>query len=481
MKIIFSTPDYKQLKNVAAVVLTVLFLFSSTITISIPLGLSRSGYLDLYWSELVIMLMVPFFILSLIKSRQHMTKSGMLLAFCIGVFVVNFVTVEAIRFSRGDDVLQSLLAVRVLVSGLILTGVYVQYFRNYWKPILVGLLIFGLALNVHQVPSWNNIRMSGYLGNSFVFALISSAMIPVGYYVILRLNDFKNRKVVGFLSAAVISFGYVFPIWSGSRILILIVALLVILGVMLAIYHKRMLSRSAFIAAPVFIALLVHSVVWLYNPLDAAMGFYRFVPTPDRILRIEHNKKTIDDESVADPVVSHPSPDDSAASPAAIQQPVKTPTQTSAPTIGNDSVGVVSTELKKSDDARSQLMKSSLDSIKEDPIVGKGQLYYSFDNDYGVREQSAHNFVLEYINAFGIIGFISFIIAICTVIYKIHSRRNIPEFILVLGVVGAIVVASLFQPSMLIVPISVVMYVAIATAWSSAMQHRSRVWATKES
>jgi hypothetical protein len=63
------------------------------------------------------------------------------------------------------------------------------------------------------------------------------------------------------------------------------------------------------------------------------------------------------------------------------------------------------TQIERSDAMRSTLMKEGIKQVKLNPLFGTGDLYYTQDLGYMKQNLTAHNFLLETIVSYGLIGF----------------------------------------------------------------------------
>ncbi|MBE6933671.1 MAG: hypothetical protein E7462_01265 [Ruminococcaceae bacterium] len=61
-------------------------------------------------------------------------------------------------------------------------------------------------------------------------------------------------------------------------------------------------------------------------------------------------------------------------------------------------------QINRSDTMRSDLMKTGLAEVWKNPIFGTGDLYYTYDLGYKTMEQTAHNFLIESIVCYGLVG-----------------------------------------------------------------------------
>jgi hypothetical protein len=61
-------------------------------------------------------------------------------------------------------------------------------------------------------------------------------------------------------------------------------------------------------------------------------------------------------------------------------------------------------QIQQSDNMRADLMKLALVEVRKAPVFGTGDLYYTYQMTYKTMEQTAHNFILESLVSYGIVG-----------------------------------------------------------------------------
>lgn len=65
---------------------------------------------------------------------------------------------------------------------------------------------------------------------------------------------------------------------------------------------------------------------------------------------------------------------------------------------------VIDAQINNSDNMRAELLQRGIREFKKSPIFGTGDLYYTYDMGYKTMEQTAHNFLVECLVCYGIIG-----------------------------------------------------------------------------
>lgn len=65
---------------------------------------------------------------------------------------------------------------------------------------------------------------------------------------------------------------------------------------------------------------------------------------------------------------------------------------------------VIDAQINTSDNMRGALLERGIKEFRKNPIFGTGDLYYTYDMGYKTMEQTAHNFLVECLVCYGIIG-----------------------------------------------------------------------------
>ena len=81
-------------------------------------------------------------------------------------------------------------------------------------------------------------------------------------------------------------------------------------------------------------------------------------------------------------------------------------------------------QIGRSDAMRAQLMKQGLDEVWKNPIFGTGDLYYTYDLGYKTMEQTAHNFIIESLVCFGIVGTLMIIALLLNILRQFGFFRR---------------------------------------------------------
>ncbi|MHB1173341.1 MAG: O-antigen ligase family protein, partial [Lacisediminihabitans sp.] len=230
----------------------------------------------------------------------------------------------------------------------------------------------------------------------------------------------------------------VLPLWTGSRS-VSTLAIIAVVGTLIALRPLRQITGIMVVLAVAAAGL--NAAVWAINPSTAAYGLYRLVPPPISV--IDQQPTSEEREQSAE---------DLEQAPAVLQQE-----RTSA---------VLQQERIASDANRAELWQMSIASIREDPVIGGGQVYFEIDSFRGLAPFSAHNFVLEHNNAYGGIGFLLYLALFVGALWPGWRlfRRGDPGSALnlvALAVTAVTFAVSLIQPTLMITSIVMTYFVAI--------------------
>ena len=83
-------------------------------------------------------------------------------------------------------------------------------------------------------------------------------------------------------------------------------------------------------------------------------------------------------------------------------------------------------QIQRSDSMRQDLINMGIEQVKQNPIFGTGNVTYSYFVSGYTIQQSSHNFLIEALICYGIIGVLLIIVLILLALYKskIFSRKN---------------------------------------------------------
>ncbi|MFC7725890.1 O-antigen ligase family protein [Nocardioides sp. GCM10028917] len=402
---------------------TLALCFASVFLVDVPMPLSRSGALEIAYSDFIAAGMWAWLAFLVVSRRWRPTSVWWALIVVLAVFIACFVLVEVVRVLRGDEVLQPVLILR---STLLPVIAYLALGAGIDRPdrALNSVVLFMATLTLWHLGEWNSMRMSDFLGNSIVYVGMLVMLLPVSVFVAAGI---RSRPPVVVRAAALINMlaALVFPVWAGSRA----VTGVAFVGVLLCFFV--MLGKRRFtwtMVATAGLALMIQASIWWFNPMGSAYGIYRLVPPPSSIF------SSTDDSFRAE--------------------------------LDQAQRATAVSEMGKSDVGRSELWTASSEKVLEDPLVGDGIVYFDIPGDGLDQEFAAHNVMLEHLNAFGGIGFLAyaaiFVVALWPALRWLRRRtttRHAPLLALVTTAIwGGF---SLTQPTSLIMTVMIPYFATI--------------------
>lgn len=402
--------------------LAFILVAASMVTIQLPLGLSRSGSLAVTLADIVGGLVWVALAVTLLMRRWTLTSHYRRVALCLVLLLVWLAIVSFIRLRAGDEVLQAFLVLR---TTLIPLAAYFIFAAGWETPrrAINGLVVLEVVLNLWHLGDWDQARVSPFLGNSIIYTGLIVMLFPVNAYVLSRAAGRTPPllKVAAFINLVV---ALVFPLLAGSRVMCA-VTFVTVLGTLWVLVPGRRGLRP--LGAAMGVALVLAGAVWLVNPSASAYGLYRLVPPPADFGITAFVNPAVDDGEQHDNLKA---------------------------------------EMQTSDEGRGDLIGMSLDSIERDPWIGEGTVYFPLETSEGTMEYAAHNFVLEHINAYGLIGFalyaLLYLLMLLPGLNRVLPRQvgSVQNQLAVL-VTATVFAFSLVQPTMLIMPIVMTLIVVV--------------------
>jgi O-antigen ligase len=396
---------------------TLVLCFASVFLLDVPMPLSRSGSLEIAYSDFVAAAMWMWLAFLIVTNRWRPTSVWRALLVVVAVFVACFALVEVVRIVRGDEVLQPVLILRSSVLPVI---AYLAIGAGIDRAdrALNAVVLFMAILTLWHLGEWNSMRMSDFLGNSIVYVGLLVMLLPASVFVAAGV---RSRPPAMVHAAALINMlaALVLPVWAGSRAVTGVSFVGVLLCLLIMLGNRRFTWTMV---ATGFVALGIQASIWWFNPMGSAYGIYRLVPPPSSVFPSTSGSFRAElDQAQRETAVS---------------------------------------EMGKSDVGRSELWTASSEKVLEDPLIGDGTVYFDIPGDGLDQEFAAHNVVLEHLNAFGGIGFLAyaaiFLVALWPALRWLRKRtttRHAPLLALVTTAIWA--GFSLTQPTSLIMTVMI--------------------------
>lgn len=420
-------------------------LLISIINVNIPMPISDNGVLQVAIIEIFLPITILIFSILIFIKKLVLKEGYEKILKSIIIFIAFYIILSILRMLLGYEFKQSLLAIKVTIFPMILLFL-AKYLKIDKEYMIKNLITFEFIINCIQLTNYTNFRMSNFLGNIMVYLSILVMLFIINVHV---LKENKYSLIMKLFSFVNILLTLITPLMAGARSSFYIVCILSILVVVYCIINKKLYCSL------IIILLIIASFginVYCFKNCRNHIGMYQ-----DRILPTVFKKNSV---IIEKPNIEIIPPNNVIPNGTESNIPEKNDT------ILNNNTNI---EKVKSDNIRKYLVNKSIESIKKSPLIGEGIMYFDVNTDYGVSLQSAHNFILEYINAYGIIGFIIYLFIHFRIILNIfiHLKdRNL--FALIILTIPVILIQSLVQPTMLIVPIVIIYYTlyALYLGWS---------------
>ena len=434
---------------------TLMILILSIINVKLPMFtfIANSGYIYMYVSEIIMFILILFFIYKVIKKDYLLNDKEKKLLYIIIAFLIFYVILTFFRYILNYNFKDSIFALKISIFPVFLF--YIPRFLKIDKyDIIMNLIFFHFIINIFQIQYFQNIRFSPFLENIMIYLTVSISLICINFYALFNLKKNKYLCIKYFVLIFNIIFSMICVFFSGSRISIFALFLLVFFSIIYLLFFNWKFAGVTFGLFAVSFALAI--IIPTYNKsvisnLDRAIGFknifvYSKTETKDEQLKdldLVKNDDNID--------ISKPINDDNID----ISKP-----------INDGNYGDVKydddftkNERIKSDNIRKYLIKCAINNIKRSPIIGYGTYTFEYNDGGGIKYQSAHNFILEYLCLYGIIGTLIYsLIAIFLIKNYIFKEFEHIKFFIAISLF-LILIHSLVQPTMLNV-------IVVYTFWS---------------
>lgn len=360
----------------------------------IPISVSRMGTLLAY---------IPFLCFCCIKlwsDVKHRKYSAINAVYYL--FVLYYLCLTAYRFVTGMEVKENLYYTIVLLGS-------VSLFLLMWER--------REKLNFRQL-SWSVVVLSGVVavywvwfvyagkavfGNSPINNNLIGTMLLILFPVASFLMD-RQKSTVCKMLLAVILIGMSYVILTlGARSIFLLFCVELIVLLSLRVIFKQTVRR--FICVVIASILLV-TTLFALDHADVRYNTYRQLGIMGK-------------PGVTESADTTPPPSEAI------------PPQSEAPSHDTVIQNQAHAQISRSDKMRSDLMKTSLEQVRQNPWFGTGDVLYAYAlASVGTTfMQSSHNIVLETLNCYGIVG----LIIIMTLVIMILSKVGLFQFRIVGG------------------------------------------------
>ncbi len=403
-------------------IVTLGLLIASIISVNIPMPISDSGFLTVNLIEIILPFIALYLFIKLLKKQYVINQNLLLLLKIIILFILGYSFIFMLRLLNGNEYKQSLLTVKVVILPIIILFFY-DYHKFSFKNAIYAFVFFDFFINLKMFFNLANLRMLMFLGNILVPISIIILLLPINFYIILS-SSFSDKKIIKVLSSLNIVMSIIYPILVGSRVPAFTTILSIILCIIWGIKEKS--KKIRYTVSITIFSFCILSTLWFTNFRGLATYMYRIVPPTSVVNQTPEIKD-----------------------------------------ISKNTFIVTMEEKSKSDSSRFSLWQRSIQSIVEDPIIGEGTIYFTLPETSGIA-QPAHNFILEYINSFGIplTFFVSLIyLYLISIIYKKRECNRLCKLISGTAFINLLGI-SLFQPTFMIVSIMMILWIFISVIFN---------------
>ncbi len=325
-----------------------------------------------------LLLYLPFFLLIFWKVVSdfftfHVTKFNILYY----VFGAYYVALSAYRFLTGAEVKEGIYYAVVLFGAFSLYALLTDKklnlshdeLHNNLLAILTYIVLYKVAVtfmeeNVFGNPPINNLYSTSML----------ALLLP---FMISGLQQQKGRKAK--LNGILCCLSLVLILTCSSRAVVLLSAA-VLMGLLLTFITNITVIKwltVSFVSSVVLVSVLAG-----LNVGKVRYSLYR-----------EFNISFVVSDKDTPPSTTPPA-----------QTAPDTPPQTTPDDPNSQLSTDTQEQINRSDAMRAALLKQGIEEVKKNILFGTGDLYYTYDMGYKTMEQTAHNFIVECLVCFGLVG-----------------------------------------------------------------------------
>lgn len=317
-----------------------------------------------------LLLYVPFLVVILWKLWSDMR--GFRLHFVNVIyylFALYYAIISAYRLVNGMEVKESIYhAVTLLGSFALFLQIYDGHYQLSGEDFSRNLMGIGIFMAVLKLII--SFLEGGFFSLSPLNNLYSTSVL-VMLLPVLFAGFREHKGVRGIIYWATFSLSVLLIMICSSRAITLLA--MGILGVLMLFTFRKISDLGKFVSAILCAAILV-TLMGVCN-----IGLVR------RSLYREFGIRW----PVSSSVQSKPGQEDM-----------------EAPELTEDELmqTVIDAQINTSDNMRGELLQRGIREFEKSPVFGTGDLYYTYDMGYKTMEQTAHNFLVECLVCYGIIG-----------------------------------------------------------------------------
>ena len=375
------------------------------IFLSVWTSLASTPLIELFRPPLMLsriysaLLYVPFAALilwKLIGDIREFRKNAVNLIYYLFAFYYGILCVY--RFAAGMEFKESLYYSVVLFGSVAL---YCQIrddrlhmdrslFKANFTAILIFMSVYKIIASALCVEWFGLPRL---IGNTPINNLYSTSMLVllIPFLLDSMRGDDRKKPTLDWLLLTV---SLILIYLCSSRAIFILATVYFAICARLYCTNKNMLMKTI---AAVVCAVLVISVLAVMDVGRVRYSLYREIGifAPNQTMQ----------EPVATDPTEEPGATDPTEEPGATD-PTEEPGFTGPTGNLNGPLGAehADIQIERSDALRSALMREGLKQVKQNPVFGTGDLYYTYDLGYMKQNLTSHNFLIESIVSYGLIG-----------------------------------------------------------------------------
>lgn len=349
---------------------------------------------DIAYKFFTILLYIPFILIiiwkikdDILNIQRNIKKPANILYYS---FAIYYIILSLYRFITANEVKENLYYTIILFGSLAL---YLQLKEKMIKTdnvlIQKNILIISLIMVLYRIICYFLVGpvFASYPINMNIMTGVSVVALP---FLIDYLKQDISKKTKSLISL-VICLTFIAVLTSSARLMCFLTFIVLIVMLFNNIKNKIIFKR---ILALFLCAILIVSIMFIGNVKNTRYAVYREFVGLDKVINLTDNvlgsNIGVNDFSEEQEKVE------------SIEQ------------------------INRSDSMRQDLMNMGIEQVKQNPIFGTGNVTYSYFVSGYFFKQSSHNFLIEALVCYGIIGVLFLIIFIFIVISKskIFSHKN---------------------------------------------------------
>ena len=436
------------------ILLTVFSSFSSTwITIALTIPSLVSKILTVFVYSPFIAAIIWKLIDDISNLKTKKIDSLFLLYY---IFAAYYGILTIYRFATGAEVKENMYYTLVLLGSI---AIFSLIHSNRLSVTKESLCFDLVGIVIYLVLYWlwyYYIGSSTFLNQPINSNLLSGSLGLLLPFLLSVICDKNTPKYFVFISAVAAVLSIAIIVATGARAIFFLSAFTIVVILFCSLFSKKCFLRIFGVVAcsVILVAILVATNSWniryaLYRETGIAFSASSLADTTPSDVQETTNIASSEsqsqvsthvsttDSSVSDPVtVAPPATDPPAAEPVTTAPPATDPPATepvtTAPPTSNPVQDAALDQIGRSDYMRSVLVSWGMDEIYKNPFFGTGNVTFLYVlNAERAVEQSSHNFIIETIICYGLIGLVLLAALVSIIVIKtgIFSKDSASQWL----------------------------------------------------